>query len=109
MLPITSVHVLLFALLETVFHVADIFSDFGYSIYSTYSLLCFPSTIDVIFFFVFCLLWLTSYYVVHAYCVVHTIHWVGGVDVCMQCGQSIVCLRLFRGHTCVCSSCWMPE
>ena len=28
---------------------------------------------------------------------------------CIQCGQSIVCLRLFRGHTCVCPSCWMPE
>ena len=35
----------------------------------------------IIFFFVFCLLWLTSYYVVHAYCVVCTIIWVGGVDV----------------------------
>ena len=26
----------------------------------------------------------------------------------MQCGLSIVCLRLFRGHTCVCPTCWMP-
>ena len=31
----------------------------------------------MIFFFVFCLFWLTSYYVVgiHAYCVVRTINW----------------------------------
>ena len=28
---------------------------------------------------------------------------------CLQCGQSIVCLSLFRGHTCVCRTCWMPE
>ena len=27
---------------------------------------------------------------------------------CIECGQSIVCLRLFRGHACVCPSCW-PE
>ena len=52
------IHIILFALLETVFHVADIFSDFGCSIYSTYSLLFFPSTIDVIFFFIVCYVYL---------------------------------------------------
>ena len=28
---------------------------------------------------------------------------------CIQCGQSIVCLCLYHGHTCGCPSCWMPE
>ena len=75
-------------LLETVFRVAEIFNDSCYSIY----FLC-----------VFFLLWLTSYYVILAFCVLCAVLWVGGVDVGpIQCGQSIVCLRLFRGHTCVC-------
>ena len=91
----------MFALLETVFHVADIFSDFGYSIYSIYFLLFFPSII--IFFFVFCLLWLTSYYVVgiHAYCVVRTINWVGGVDVCNVGSPLFVCACFVGTPVCV--------
>ena len=35
----------------------------------------------IIMFCVFFLLWLTSYYVIHAYCVVCAVLWVGGVDV----------------------------
>ena len=32
-------------------------------------------------FCVFFLLWLTSYYVIHAYCVLCAVLWIGGVDV----------------------------
>ena len=53
-------------LLETVFRVAEIFSDSCYSIY----FLC-----------VFFLFWLTSYYVILAFCVLCAVLWVGGVDV----------------------------
>ena len=55
------------ALLATVFHVEDIFSysgDSGYSIYFLLILL-----LIIIIFCEFILLWLTSYYVIHAYCV----------------------------------------
>ena len=99
--PSILIHIILFALLETVFHVADIFSDFGYSIYSIYFLLFFPSII--IFFFVFCLLWLTSYYVVgiHAYCVVRTINWVGGVHVCNMGSPLFVCACFVGTPVCV--------
>ena len=51
------------------------------------------------------------YYVILCYtCLLFTVcgslcRWRG----CIQCGQSIVCLHLFRGHTCVCPKCWMPE
>ena len=47
------------------FHVAEIFSDSGYSIFiSLYFFL-----LIIIMFNVFILLWLTSYYVIHGYCV----------------------------------------
>ena len=66
-----------------------------------YSLLFFPSTIDVIFFFVVCLLCLSSYYVVHAYRVVRTIHWVGGVDVCNVGSPLFVCACFVGTPVCV--------
>ena len=54
-------------------------------------------------FCVFVWLWLTSYCVIHAYCVLWAIIWVRGMDV------YIICLRVYRGHTCVCSTDWLPE
>ena len=55
------------------------------------------------FLFVFCLLWLTSYYVVgiHAYCVVRTINWVGGVDVCNVGSPLFVCACFVGTPVCV--------
>ena len=86
----------MFALLATVFHVADIFSDFGYS---TYFLLFF--LVIIIFFFVLFLLWLTSYYVVHAYCVMCTMIWVGGVDVYNVGSRLSVCACFVGTPVCV--------
>ena len=61
-------------------------------------------------FFVFLLLWLTSYYVIHAYWVGPTLCGsLGLCRECIQCGQSIVSMSLLGGHTCVCPSCRMPE
>ena len=54
----------MFSLLATVFHLADIFSASGYSIYFLLFLL-----LIIIMFCVLFLLWLTFYYVIDAYCV----------------------------------------
>ena len=97
---------ILFALLETVFHVADIFSDFGYYIDSIYFLLFFP----LIIIFFFCTLFVMANFLLCSTCLLCSMYdYLGRGRGCMQCVQSIVCLRLFRGHTCVCSSCRMPE
>ena len=85
-----------FALLATVFHAVDIFSDFGYS---TYFLLFF--LLIIIFFFVLFLLWLTSYYVVNAYCVMCTVIWVDGVDVYNVGSQLSVCACFVGTPVCV--------
>ena len=81
-------------------------SDFGYSIYSIYFLLFFP--LIIIFFFVF--LFVMANFLLCNTCLLCSMYnYLGRWRGCMQFGQSIVCLCLFRGHTCVCSSCWMPE
>ena len=79
----------MFALLATVFHTTYICNDSGYSLYS---LLFFTFNNN----HVLCMLCDT--------CLLCTVcdslgRWRG----CIECGQSIVCLSLFRGHTCVCA------
>ena len=93
----------MFALLATVFLVAEIFSD---SFYSIYLLLFFRfnNNHDV------CIPFVMVNFILCYACLLCTVcDYLGRWRRCMQCGLSIVCLRLFRGHTCVCPTCWMPE
>ena len=89
----------MFALLATVFLVAEIFSD---SFYSIYLLLFFRlnNNHDVCI-SVFLLLWLTSYYAILAYCVLCAIIWVGGVDVCNVDCPLFVCVCFVDTPVCV--------
>ena len=95
----------MFALLATVFHVADIFSDSGYTIYF---LLFVPFNNNYVLYIIFIIV----NFLLFGTCLLCTVcDYFGRWRGCLQCGQSIVCLPLFRGHTCVCvcPSCCMPE
>ena len=62
----------------------------------------------VTLFISFYCLWLTSYYVIHAYCVLDAVLWVGGVDVYNVDSLLFVCACIMDTHVCV-LSCRMPE
>ena len=86
----------MFALLATVFLVAEIFSDYFYSIYLLL-FFRFNNNHDMCIPF----LWLTSYYAILAYCVLCAIIWVGGVDVCNVDCPLFVCACFVDTPVCV--------
>ena len=55
----------------------------------------------IIVFYVLSLLWLTSYCVIHAYCVLCAVLWVGGVDAYIVGSPLLVCACYVGTHVCV--------
>ena len=82
----------MFALLATVFLVAEIFSDSFYSIYFRFN-----NNHDV------CIPFVMANFILWYTCLLCAIIWVGGVDVCNVDSPLFVC-ACFMDPTC-----WMPE